>query len=194
MDSISAAWRVFGFPIHERDPAVHLENGQHIFFTIERAIEHAMNPNITHRIFGIVYWCRYFWCLCTNTTLFRNTTLFHMEKKWMLCKQGTPIDACPGLFKLNTLGREYAVNARQTEVFYLRLLLVNVTIPLSFQDIRNVNRQQYPTFREACLALSLLEDDNHQDNMLAKAPLSYTGTQFCYSIDYMFPKTSRHDE
>lgn len=67
-------------------------------------------------------------------------------KKWMPRKKGTPVDECPGLFKSNTLGREYTVNPRQTEWFYLRLLLVNVTGPLSFQDIRKLDEQQYPTY------------------------------------------------
>ncbi|GFT87492.1 helitron_like_N domain-containing protein [Trichonephila clavipes] len=36
ISSNEAAWRIFGFPIHERDPAVvqlaiHLENGQRVF-------------------------------------------------------------------------------------------------------------------------------------------------------------------
>jgi hypothetical protein len=48
---------IFGFSIHERDPAVlhlavHLENGQCVYFTSETAIDHATNPpKTTHRIF-----------------------------------------------------------------------------------------------------------------------------------------------
>lgn len=99
------------------------------------------------------------------------------SKKWIPRKQGIPVDACPGLFKSNSLGRVYTVNPRQTECFYLRLLLVNVTGPLSFQDIRKVDGQQYPTYKDACLALGLLEDDNHWDSMLAEAALNCTGTQ-----------------
>ncbi|GFX32033.1 ATP-dependent DNA helicase [Trichonephila clavipes] len=58
ISSNEAAWRIFGFPIHERDPAVvqlaiHLENGQRVFFTNETAIDRAINPpkNYTHCIF-----------------------------------------------------------------------------------------------------------------------------------------------
>lgn len=68
ISSNEAAWRLFGFPIHERDPAViqlavHLENSQRVFFTNETAINLAKNPPN-----GI----------CRNITLFRSTTLFHM--------------------------------------------------------------------------------------------------------------------
>ncbi|XP_023159393.1 uncharacterized protein LOC101459168 [Ceratitis capitata] len=49
ISSNEAAWRIFGFPIHERDPAVvqlaiHLENGQCVFFTNDTAIDRAINP------------------------------------------------------------------------------------------------------------------------------------------------------
>uniref|UniRef100_A0A1B6E9R7 Uncharacterized protein n=1 Tax=Clastoptera arizonana TaxID=38151 RepID=A0A1B6E9R7_9HEMI len=108
------------------------------------------------------------------------------SKKWMPRKQGTPVDACPSLFKSNSLGRLYTVNPTQTECFYLRLLLVYVTGPLSFQDIRKVDGQQYPTYKDSCLALGLLEDDNQWYSMLAEAALNCTGTQIRYSTDYMF--------
>ncbi|GBP12501.1 hypothetical protein EVAR_100134_1 [Eumeta japonica] len=75
-----------------------------------------------------------------------------------------------------TPGRLFTVNPRHG-VLYLRLLLVNVTGPLSFQDIRKVNGQQYPTYKDACLALGLLEDDNQWECMLAEAALNCTAIQ-----------------
>ena len=52
ISSNEAVWHIFGFPIHERDPAVihlatRLENGVRVSFTNETAIEHAMSPPIT---------------------------------------------------------------------------------------------------------------------------------------------------
>lgn len=49
ISSNEAVWRMFGFPIHKRNPAVihlavHLENGQRVFFTNETAIDRAINP------------------------------------------------------------------------------------------------------------------------------------------------------
>ncbi|XP_074000087.1 uncharacterized protein [Rhodnius prolixus] len=186
ISSNEAVWRIFGFPIHERDPAVihlavHLENGQRVYFTNDTALDHAINPPKTT--------LTEFFELCNRADAFGAfaQTLLYSEvpryftwaqsKKWIPRKQGIPVDACPGLFKSNSLGRVYTVNPRQTECFYLRLLLVNVTGPLSFQDIRKVDGQQYPTYKDACLALGLLEDDNHWDSMLAEAALNCTGTQ-----------------
>ncbi|GBL76140.1 hypothetical protein AVEN_234426-1 [Araneus ventricosus] len=186
ISSNEAVWRIFGFQIHERDPAVihlavHLENGQRVYFTDDTALDRAINPPKTT--------LTEFFELCNRADafgVFAQTLLYSevpryftwaQSKKWMPRKKGTPVDACPGLFKSNNLGRVYTINPRQTECFYLRLLLVNVTGPLSFQDIRKVDGQQYPTYKDACLALGLLEDDNQWDSMLAEAALNCTGTQ-----------------
>ena len=99
------------------------------------------------------------------------------SKKWMPRKQSTLIDACPSFFKSNTLGRVFTVKPRQTECFYLRLLLVNAKGPLSLQSIRKVNGEQYPTYKNACLALGMQEDDNQWECMLAKAGLKCTAKQ-----------------
>ncbi|GFR17143.1 helitron_like_N domain-containing protein [Trichonephila clavata] len=180
ISSNEAVWRTFGFQIHERDPAVihlavHLENGQRAFFTNETVIDCAINPPKTT--------LTEFFVLCNRADAFGAFArkLLYSEvpqyftwaqtKIWMPHKQGTPIEACSGLFKSKILGRVFTVNPRQTECFYLRLLLVNVTGPLSFQDIRKVNGQQYLTYKDACLALGLLEDDNQWDCMLTEAGL-----------------------
>lgn len=54
----------------------------------------------------------------------------------------------------------------QTECFYLRLLLGNVTRPLSFQNMGKIDGQQHTTYKDACLALGLQEDDNQWDTDL----------------------------
>ena len=84
-----------------------------------------------------------------------------LKTKKRIPRKQAPIDAYPGLFISNALGRVFTVNSRQTECFYLRLLLVSVTGPLSFQDIHKVNGQQYQKYKDACLALGLLENDMH---------------------------------
>ena len=47
ISSNEAIWRIFTFPIHERNPAdvhlaVHLENGQHVYFTEQTALQQAL--------------------------------------------------------------------------------------------------------------------------------------------------------
>ena len=49
ISSNEAVWRILSFPIHERHPtvvhlAVHLENGQRVYFTTENVLERAATP------------------------------------------------------------------------------------------------------------------------------------------------------
>jgi len=52
ISSNEAAWRIFPFPMHENHPAVvhlaiHLENGQHVYFTNANVQQRALNPSGT---------------------------------------------------------------------------------------------------------------------------------------------------
>ena len=70
--SNEAVWRILSFPIHERYPtvvhlAVHLENGQRVYFTSENVRARAMSsPPIT---------LTEFFTLCTDDT-FARTLLY----------------------------------------------------------------------------------------------------------------------
>ncbi|XP_032690659.1 uncharacterized protein LOC116853632 [Odontomachus brunneus] len=55
--------------------------------------------------------------------------------------------------------RMYSVSPTQLELFHLRLLLLTVKGATSFEDLRTVNGEIYPTFTATCLALGLIEDD-----------------------------------
>ena len=67
------------------------------------------------------------------------------------------------VYSPNALGRIYTVHSRNDECFYLRLLLVNVPGPTSFQFLRKIDGELCVTYREACQRLHLLEDDVHWD-------------------------------
>jgi len=51
-----------------------------------------------------------------------------------------------------------------------------------------MNGEQGPTYKDACLALDLLEDDNHWEYWLAEEVLGCTTLHVCYSVYYMFPE------
>ncbi len=77
------------------------------------------------------------------------------------------------------IGRMYYVSpkANDSERFYLRLLLTAVKGATSFEALRTVNNQLKPTFKEACIALGLLTDDNEWHQCLGEAGLMATGHQ-----------------
>ncbi|XP_069177605.1 uncharacterized protein [Procambarus clarkii] len=78
-------------------------------------------------------------------------------------KQGERDDGQPGIIKQTTIGRLYTVHSNQDECFFFRMLLVNVPGPTSFQPLRFDNGVTHATFRSACQARNLLENDGHWD-------------------------------
>ncbi|UYV80385.1 hypothetical protein LAZ67_19000038 [Cordylochernes scorpioides] len=173
--SNEAVWRILSFSIHERYPtvvhlAVHLENGQRVYFTAENVRERAASPPQTT--------LTAFFSLCRGD-LFAKTLRYSdvpkyctwnaSEKKFQRRKQGKPVEGHPNIYSSDALSRLYTVHPSNQECFYLRLLLVNVCGPESFQELRTVNGKVCSTYREACQELYLLENDAHWDTTLADA-------------------------
>jgi len=65
-----------------------------------------------------------------------------------------------------------AVHPNMVECYFLRLLLVNVVGPRSFEDMQTVNGHLSVTYREACEHLCLLENDAHWDSSLHDASIA----------------------
>jgi hypothetical protein len=76
---------------------------------------------------------------------------------------------------LQMIGRVHLAHPNQAERFYLRLLLHHRTGPTNFQEVRTVNGVECPTFKEACLRLQLLEDDNEWQECLKEAADTQSG-------------------
>ncbi|XP_072398268.1 uncharacterized protein [Diabrotica undecimpunctata] len=134
-----AIWRIFAFPIHERHPtvihlAVHLENGQRVYFTASNATQRAKTPPATT--------LASFFAICQSEQFAR--TLLYSEmpryyiwnassKNFQRRKQGDAVPGYPDVRSTDALGRMYTVHPKNDECFYLRLLLVNVRGPTSFE-------------------------------------------------------------
>lgn len=73
------------------------------------------------------------------------------------------VDGQLGIFKETTIGSLHTVHPNQDELFFLRMLMVNMPGPTSFQKLRIVNGVTHITFRGARQALELLENDRHWD-------------------------------
>ncbi|PIA31382.1 hypothetical protein AQUCO_05000049v1 [Aquilegia coerulea] len=76
-----------------------------------------------------------------------------------------------------SIGRMYFANPNSGERFYLRLLLTVVKGPSSFESLYSVDGIEHKTYREACIARGLLEDDNEWDKCLEEAVIMKTGHQ-----------------
>ncbi|EIW71848.1 hypothetical protein TREMEDRAFT_27049 [Tremella mesenterica DSM 1558] len=87
------------------------------------------------------------------------------ERAWKPRKRGTAI------------GRVYFAGPQSGELYYLRLLLYHVPCPTSFESLRTVDHTLHPTFRAACVALGLLDDDRDLDECLTQAATYASGSQ-----------------
>src|SRR6266849_3565609 len=75
------------------------------------------------------------------------------------------------------IGRMYYAYPSSGEHFYLHLLLTVVTGATSYQDLRTHQGHPYDTFREACIAYGLTEDDNEWRQCLEEAKHMAVGRQ-----------------
>lgn len=202
VSSNEAVWRIFSFSIHERHPtvvhlAVHLENGQRVYFTAANAAQRAERPPATT--------LTSFFATCASDPFAR--TLLYSEmpryftwnatsKKFQRRKQGKAVPGYVNVYSTDALGRIYTIHPSNDECFYLRLLLVNVRGPTSFEFLRTVNGELCATYREACQCLHLLEDDIHWDHTLDDAVISSSAHQirslFAIVISTCFPSNPLH--
>ena len=74
-------------------------------------------------------------------------------------------------------GRMYFASSNCGEKFYLRLLLTVVKGPNSYESLCTVDNVVYNTFKLACVARGLLEDDDEWVHCLEEASIMKTGYQ-----------------
>ncbi|KAG8370300.1 hypothetical protein BUALT_Bualt14G0102600 [Buddleja alternifolia] len=79
------------------------------------------------------------------------------RKEWVKRKQG------------KCIGRMPFAHANSGEKYYLRMLLYKVRGAQCYEDLRTYNRLVYPTFKQACVARGLLDDDNEWHDALSEA-------------------------
>jgi len=71
----------------------------------------------------------------------------------------------------NTIGRMYGVSPMRQNEYYIRLLLTRQTNYSSFEGLRTVDNTIYPLYREACIALGLIKNDDEWKACLNEACL-----------------------
>ena len=150
--------------------AVHLENGQRVFFTEDNLHEKVNEPPKTT--------LTAFFLLCQKDD-FAKTLLYCDVPKYYTWDasgkvfkrrvQGAAVPDYGNVRATDALGRVYTVHPNNFECFFLRLLLHTVRGPTSFEALRTVNGRLCATFREACQLTGLLEDDAQWDATMSEA-------------------------
>ncbi|XP_019238957.1 PREDICTED: uncharacterized protein LOC109219012 [Nicotiana attenuata] len=176
-----ATWRLFGFPISEMTPSVyhlqlHLEGQQFVSFKATQTINAIINNPMIRKTM-----LTEFFLMNRENKDAKKLNLLYKEfpeyfvwskqyKMWTRRQQGTVI------------GRIVTSHPTEGERYYLRLLLMNIRGPKSYQHLLTVNGICCSTFREAAEKQGLLQCDNNLVDCMSEA-VRY---QMPYSLRRLF--------
>ncbi|XP_021986748.1 uncharacterized protein LOC110883253 [Helianthus annuus] len=168
-----ASWRIFAFDVHYRYPYVirlpfHLPDKQNVVYGPDDELDSVLQkPSVSSTMF--LGWME----KNEKDPLARTLTYVEFPTKFVWKKDERIWDK---RIIGKTIGRIHCVNPSMDEAYFLRILLNKVVGPKSFEDIRTVNGQAFPTFRDACYARGLLDDDKEYIEAIKEA--YYTGSGY----------------
>jgi hypothetical protein len=151
-----AAWQIFGYPVHEEKPSitvlpVHEPGKQPVAWPEGATDEEIREAMESSRSKLMAYFDLHRNEPDGQKYLYQEIPAHFVwnakERKWTPRTKGQAV------------GRIHHANPTQGERYYLRMLLTNVRGPQSFEDLRTVDGTVYDTFRQACVARGLLDDD-----------------------------------
>ncbi|KAL4393990.1 hypothetical protein AHAS_Ahas02G0107200 [Arachis hypogaea] len=159
-----AAWKIFCFNIHYRDPSVvrlgmHLEGEHNVIFQDHENLEDvAAKATVKESMF--LGWFE------ANKKYPKTRCLIYAEFPtkfvWKTKQRGWNPQKIHAV-----IGRIFFVPSGSGELYYLRLLLNFFRGPTCYEEIRKVADVVYPTFRDACYARELhLTDEELKDLIL----------------------------
>ena len=163
-----AFWRIYGFDLHRNAPNVvklmcHLDGEQSIMFEDEPTAEGLRLPPKTMltAYFALNEEDEDARTICYNE-IPKYYTWDKSKKKWKVRQRGHRNEQ--GQVETDTIGRIPIVtySNKQSELYYLRILLYKVPGATSFEDLR----QGLETNQAACLSLGLIEDDGEVDKAM----------------------------
>ncbi|XP_076889232.1 uncharacterized protein LOC143539928 [Bidens hawaiensis] len=173
ISACEASWRIFSYDIHYRTPSVvrlpfHLPGQQQVIYESFDDLDDILDKlSVASSMFSEWFKCNQNYPEARTLTYVEFPTKFVWKadkRYWKPRKKGF------------SFGRIHAVSPSLGEAYYLRILLNKVKGPTTFAQIRTVNSVEYPTFRDACYACGLSDDDNEYVEAIVEA--SFTGTGY----------------
>lgn len=171
------AWRIYAFDMHGQTPSVtrlpvHLPDDPPVVFDPEEdyntVVERAENTKTPLTAFFVANRDQGILGEKARKFTYQEFPLHFTFKKY-------PKKHWAERLQQPSIGRMVYVSPTAGERFYLRILLSVVRGPRSFADLLRFNGQRYNTFREACIARGLLEDDGEWNICLEQAVDLRTG-------------------
>ena len=170
--SVESCWHIYEFGMHAEYPTVyrlpvHLEGQQVVYFNPDENVNDVLERGASMDT-ALTAWFK----INQSNPLARTTTYQNFPRSWVYQKSTkTWVPRQKG----NAIGRMYFASPSSGERFYLRTLLTVKPGATSFANLRTVNGVEYDTFKEACNALGLLEDDEEWRKCLQEAGEMQTG-------------------
>ncbi|KAL3627364.1 hypothetical protein CASFOL_028727 [Castilleja foliolosa] len=152
-----AMWRIFKYDIHYRDPPVerlsfHLPNDQNVYYSDKQPLS-SVFANEDIRITMFEAW---FKANDKHHALARNLTYTEFPQKFVWIdktKEWKPRE------RGFSLGRAYYVPPGSGDAYYQRCLINVIRGAKCHEDMMKVNNIQYESYKDACYALGIIEDD-----------------------------------
>ena len=91
------------------------------------------------------------------------------------------------------IGRAYTISPKYVETFGLKLMLVSVSGPKSFTDLRTVYEYVYETFKGSTVARNLFESDSQFEVATEEASSHQMPKQLCSMLAYLCAFCRRKD-
>ncbi|XP_074369738.1 uncharacterized protein LOC141711229 [Apium graveolens] len=169
-----ASWRIFGFDIHHRSPSVerlpiHFPGQKYLNFQSSADLGNVCN-NANSKKSKLEAW------FVANSEFPQDRNFMYSDfpthftwikktAKWKLRQIG------------DVVGRLAEVHTTTGELLYPRMLLLRCKGVLSFTQLRTIDGTTYDTFKEACGALGLLNNDKQWHDALEENAFSAMPTQ-----------------
>ena len=167
-----AHWRIAEFKTHGNTVPVtilqiHLEGKQTVMLNLDLALEDQTSRNLR----GTTLTAFFKWNQQTpSSTLYQDFpgqfAFDQKQRKWSPRRRGFAV------------GRITFLPVSAGDVYYLRILLINIAGQRSFEDTRIFNGEVLLTYKAACIARGLLGDDSEWDQALTEAGQFQPGRQF----------------
>ncbi|CAH9080016.1 unnamed protein product [Cuscuta epithymum] len=174
-----AAWRILGFEIQYRNPAVerlslHLPGEQNVYFSDTSSLQNVVDQQtMKESMFVAWFKANKKYPEAKNLTYveFPQKFVWHKEtKEWKERKKGFSI------------GRINYVPPGSGEIFYMRCLMNVVRGATCHDDLKIVDDIQFLTYRDACYERGLLDDDREYIDAIEES--SHSASAFL--LRYLF--------
>lgn len=182
ISACEACWRLFGYDIHYRTPSVerlsfHLEHKQPVVFKPSQRVTNVVSkPTVAASQFLAWMECNKHDSNARQLSYIEFPTEYvwnKSDKIWT--KRKTTAKA---------LGRINHVSPKSGDIYYLRILLNKVKGPTCYEDIKTVDGTVYDSYKDACYALGLLDDDREYISSINETH-HWASASFCRSLFVM---------